>query len=144
MPYRYKALKIQGKRIDEHRLIMQNVSGRKLGFNEIVHHDDDNGMNNSVDNLKIMTRSEHSKMHWAKGTYNITKENTPARKAARHAHALKVGRRVMICDESGKELMIVRSVRIAARITGTPQSSLWNIIVAGRDIATSPFKFLKP
>jgi hypothetical protein len=60
---KYKALKVRGKRIDEHRLIMQNVLGRKLSRNEVVHHIDGNKSNNSLENLVVMTRSEHSSMH---------------------------------------------------------------------------------
>lgn len=60
---KYKAMKVRGKRIDEHRLIMQNVLGRKLARNEVVHHIDGNKSNNSLENLVVMTRSEHSAMH---------------------------------------------------------------------------------
>ena len=46
-----------------HRLIMEEYLGRKLTPNEIVHHIDGNKLNNDIDNLKVMTRSEHSKLH---------------------------------------------------------------------------------
>lgn len=35
---KYKALKINGKKIDEHRLIMEKILGRKLQRNEVIHH----------------------------------------------------------------------------------------------------------
>lgn len=47
----------------EHRRILQKFLGRKLKSNEIVHHIDNNPLNNSIKNLKIMSRSEHSKLH---------------------------------------------------------------------------------
>jgi hypothetical protein len=46
-----------------HRLIMEKYIGRELNRNEIVHHIDGNPINNSLDNLKIMTQSEHMSLH---------------------------------------------------------------------------------
>lgn len=47
----------------EHRAIMEEHLGRKLTKNEIVHHKDGDKHNNSIDNLQIMSRQEHSRMH---------------------------------------------------------------------------------
>lgn len=54
-----------GKRIfiDEHRYIVEQYLGRKLEKDEIVHHIDGNKSNNNIENLQIMTKSEHSKLH---------------------------------------------------------------------------------
>lgn len=60
---KYKALKVNGKRIDEHRYLMQQALGRPLQSNEIVHHKDGNKSNNDLSNLEVLQRSEHSKMH---------------------------------------------------------------------------------
>lgn len=59
----YKAIKVNGKKIDEHRYIMEVHLGRKLATNEVVHHKDDNKFNNEISNLELMSRSEHSRMH---------------------------------------------------------------------------------
>ena len=59
----YKALKVNGKRIDEHRFIMEQHIGRKLKPDEIVHHKDGDKTNNDIGNLELMTTSEHSRMH---------------------------------------------------------------------------------
>ena len=37
---RYKLIRIDGKQCYEHRAIMEEHLGRKLGFNECVHHID--------------------------------------------------------------------------------------------------------
>lgn len=53
-PYRYKA---------EHRLIVEQDLGRELRSDEIVHHLNGNKMDNRLDNLVVMTRSEHAVAH---------------------------------------------------------------------------------
>lgn len=69
MVSRYKAIRVNGIKIDEHRHIMQEYLGRKLTFNEIVHHIDGNSRNNSLDNLKLLSRTDHTKEHLYKGDY---------------------------------------------------------------------------
>ena len=47
----------------EHRALFEHKLGRKLETDEIVHHKDENGLNNKLDNLELMTREEHSRLH---------------------------------------------------------------------------------
>jgi len=47
----------------EHRKNMEDYLGRKLNKTEIVHHIDGNKLNNSIDNLVLVTRSEHINIH---------------------------------------------------------------------------------
>ena len=49
--------------IAEHRYIMQEYLGRRLSSQEIVHHVNFVPDDNRIENLKIMTASEHSKLH---------------------------------------------------------------------------------
>lgn len=46
-----------------HREIAEEMLGRPLRSDEIVHHRDKNIHNNSPENLMVMTRSEHTKLH---------------------------------------------------------------------------------
>jgi hypothetical protein len=72
--YKYKALKRDRKRIDEHRFIMEILLGRKLSSSEVVHHIDGNGRNNDIKNLQVMSLYEHSKFHLKGKKPNITHE----------------------------------------------------------------------
>lgn len=59
-----------GKKI--HRLIMERHIGRKLLPTEIVHHINDNKFDNRIENLQIVSRSEHNKMHKPKINDGLT------------------------------------------------------------------------
>ena len=53
-----------------HRKKIEDLIGRRLTSNEIVHHKDENKLNNNIDNLQIMTRGEHSRYHRLKEIEN--------------------------------------------------------------------------
>lgn len=58
----------------EHRLIVEEAIGRKLRKNEVVHHIDENRLNNSVDNLFIFKNcSDHTRWHFFIRKYDIDK-----------------------------------------------------------------------
>lgn len=46
-----------------HREIMESFIGRKLLRSEVVHHKNHNKLDNSIENLEILTSSEHTRMH---------------------------------------------------------------------------------
>jgi HNH endonuclease len=49
--------------VAEHRLVMEAHLGRFLTRDEVVHHKDENTLNNELSNLQLMTPSEHSSYH---------------------------------------------------------------------------------
>jgi HNH endonuclease len=49
--------------IREHRLIMENKIGRYLLPGEEVHHIDGNTLNNDINNLQLLSKSEHARLH---------------------------------------------------------------------------------
>lgn len=46
-----------------HRVLMENKIGRWLRPDEIVHHIDEDKFNNDIENLEVVTRSDHSRHH---------------------------------------------------------------------------------
>jgi len=47
----------------EHHVIAEEILGRELTGDEVVHHLDNNKTNNSPDNLLILMKAQHTKLH---------------------------------------------------------------------------------
>lgn len=62
----YKRTTHNGRGIDEHRKVMEQHLGRKLGRNEYVHHINENKRDNRIENLVVMTPQEHNDLHKTK------------------------------------------------------------------------------
>lgn len=59
----YVCVKVKGKSHLLHRLIVEKHLGRKLKKTEIVHHKNENQLDNRIENLEVMTRAEHIRHH---------------------------------------------------------------------------------
>lgn len=49
--------------VKQHRKIVENFLGRRLGPDEIVHHINGDKTDNRIENLEVMSRGEHSSLH---------------------------------------------------------------------------------
>jgi hypothetical protein len=63
MPQRYKKRKIAGKSYSVHRLAMEEHLGVKLGRDVVVHHENEDKLDNRIENLKVLTHAEHARLH---------------------------------------------------------------------------------
>lgn len=66
----YHISSYQGEKLRTHRLIMEKYLGRKLNKDEVVHHIDENKLNNSINNLIVMSDVEHRRYHLKKNNPN--------------------------------------------------------------------------
>jgi len=48
------------------KYLMEQHLGRELKPNETIHHKDHNPLNNSIDNLEVIDRAEHARLHAVK------------------------------------------------------------------------------
>jgi hypothetical protein len=62
----YESTKSHGRRIDRHRLAMEQEIGRQLGRFEFVHHENGEKRDNRLENLSILTPKEHAAIHLQK------------------------------------------------------------------------------
>jgi len=69
----YRIVSKRGKsNLYEHRVVAEEMLGRPLTSDEVVHHIDGNRSNNSPDNLKVMKRWEHDKLKDGVQAYHHT------------------------------------------------------------------------
>ena len=59
---KYTFADVNGKTIRKHRLIMEQHLGRKLKSSEDVHHIDENGKNNELSNLEVISHKRHAQI----------------------------------------------------------------------------------
>lgn len=85
----YKYISVNGKKIAEHRHIVERRERRKLTSNEIVHHIDDDKLNNDPDNLVVLTKGEHTRLHARRPRSRWTPEEK-VRARALHAAGMTI------------------------------------------------------
>lgn len=59
---KYKAIRVNGKKMDEHRFVWEQAYG-PIPPNHVVHHKNGNKSDNRLENLELLTLSDHAKHH---------------------------------------------------------------------------------
>jgi hypothetical protein len=88
----YNRITVNGKRMYEHRYVLEQKLGRPLAPGEEGHHINENKRDNRPENLEVKTRREHN---------------------AHHLHRLNTGHYAIVteltCEECGKKFSIPRT-----------------------------------
>lgn len=109
------------KYVDEHRVIMARKLGRPLGRYELVHHKNENTLDNLEDNLELMPLGIHSRLH------NKGREQSAAE---RHARSVALTGRIFTAthlqrmreSQLGKILSIETRKKMSEAQKGTVRS----------------------
>jgi ribonucleotide reductase alpha subunit len=64
------------KWLSEHRIIVESHIGRRLKHDQVVHHKNYYGLDNRIENLEIMSKTEHNDLH----AKNMIGDNNPMRR----------------------------------------------------------------
>lgn len=91
---KYVAIKVGGKRMDEHRYVWEKHYG-KIPDGYVVHHINEIKYDNRIENLEIMPLPEHSRMH---NGLNNWRDNNPE---ANKERLIKSGKSRRIVGEEG-------------------------------------------
>lgn len=74
----------------QHRNLAEEILGRKLTYNEVIHHVDENPKNNDLTNLMILSRSNHTKLHHFLGVQRVIWEKSQNEKDVNCWEAMRV------------------------------------------------------
>ena len=111
---------VDGKFILDHRLVMQKNLGRELLETEHIHHLNGDRMDNRVENLQIVTNSEHHAIH------HRDKRNTETHKACPKCN------QVLLRSEFHKNKSRPDGCRIRCKTCTRKENNQWRKRMKGR------------
>lgn len=107
----YKKIRVENTYKYEHRYLVEQSLGRKLRNDEDVHHKDGNKLNNSLDNLEVLSKKEHTRLHgnWVGERNHTTKLDRYKVKEIRYRH--KEGEKSKdLAEEYGVDVSNIRYI----------------------------------
>jgi hypothetical protein len=115
-----------------HRVIMENHLGQILNPNEVVHHKDGERRNNKLDNLEVLDKKEHSRIHMKiKGIKTVLLKCPVCKKLFErrygNTYLIRQGKEFTCCSPScrGK---FTRKLQLHGRTTEVEQAISGNIV----------------
>lgn len=112
-PSGYIWIWVNDQKVLEHRFVMEQYLGRELARTEHIHHINGNQTDNRVENLQLVTPSEHTKIHWT------GRKHTPESRKK-----MSIGVRQAYADPiKGKRMRDALSARNRARSKNTSSDS---------------------
>jgi hypothetical protein len=87
-----------------HLIVAEMKLGRFVARDEVVHHRDENRLNNDPSNLEVKTRSKHTREHGVERGTRMVRLSCPScqvlfERERRQTHLAKPGRRATCCSE---------------------------------------------
>lgn len=125
----YRLIWADGKQQLEHRLVLSRFLGRPLLRTEIVRHKDEDGLNNDIDNLEIVTQAEHRRLHGGPRHWLIAYEEAVRLRVEEKATLKSIASQAGVTSGAIRNVFVRRGIPTADARWGTNK---WDVERAAR------------